>query len=169
MPIKDANYWKEYNQKRKEYLQQKYQQRKQVVNSTTDNSVVKNNPVVKSEVVKSDAVVENILQPNKKVVESCKIIQPELVVKKDNLQPCQSCIQLKKENQALQWEVDDCNKRHTISKDADFIDLMWDKRYTKFIFYSCPDSCWNGKYCNNCYSLEQQIEKRIESKNKTNH
>lgn len=52
--IKDANYWKEYNRKRKEYLQQKYLQRKQVVNSTTSE----NNSVVKSKVVKSETVVK---------------------------------------------------------------------------------------------------------------
>jgi hypothetical protein len=69
--------------------------------------------VVKSEVVKSETVVENILQPKSEVVKSCKeIIQPELVVKKENLQleliiqpsspPCQNCLQLKAKNERLQ-------------------------------------------------------------------
>ena len=86
MPIKDKDYWKEYNQKRKEkgYFQQNYLQRKGVVKS----EVVKFPQVVKSEgeVVKTQ---ENILQPKKEVVknESLQpILQPaEKVV--DILQP----------------------------------------------------------------------------------
>lgn len=169
--IKDANYWKEYNAKRKVYLQQKYLQRKQVVNSTTNE----NNLVVKSEVVKSETVVENILQPKSEVVKSCKeIIQPELVVKKENLQleliiqpsspPCQNCLQLKAKNERLQWKVDNCQKRHTIPKEADFINLLWDRKHKKFVLYNCSDSCWVGKYCNNCGALEQQLKNRINQK-----
>ena len=27
---------------------------------------------------------------------------------------------------------------------------LWDKKYQKYVYYSCADSCWNGKYCSNC-------------------
>lgn len=154
MIIKDKEYWKEYNLKRKDYLQQKYLQRKQVVNSTTSSD----SSVVKSEVVKSAAVVETILQPKLEVVKSCQeIIQPELVVKKESLQPYSDSSDLKAKLVRLQSEVDNCQKRHTIPKEAEFINLMWDKRYKKLVFYNCAGSCWNGKYCNNCSSLEQRI------------
>ena len=78
MPIKDKNYWKEYNQKRKEkgYFQQNYLQRKEVVKNGGE--------VVKSEVVKVVKTQENILQPDKEVVKS---LQPDPVVKNESLQP----------------------------------------------------------------------------------
>jgi hypothetical protein len=74
--IKDSNYWKDYNAKRKAYLQAKYLQCKQVVEFTTNPSEL---------VVKSEAVVESCknLQPEAEVVNNNpvveKIIQPESV------------------------------------------------------------------------------------------
>lgn len=37
-----------------------------------------------------------------------------------------------------------------IPKEANFIQLFYDKEHKKFVLYSCHDSCWTGKHCNNC-------------------
>lgn len=184
MPIKDANYWKEYNQKRKEYIQQKNKERynkdKGCINTTKPDATfnttdatdaTKNNTTTDATekvVLKKDTTTILTTDTTKPVLlktdttENNTTLQPELI--KPILQPCQNCLQLKKENDRLQWEVDDCDKRHQIPKDANFIDLMWDRHYKKFIFYSCADSCWNGKYCNNCSALEEKLINRIKEK-----
>ena len=123
------------------------------------------------------------VEPRKVFVEPLKNVEPVEPIKlkvepetmSNPVEPCSKCLKLNKENdrrllalnkdkERLQWEVDSCNRLHKIPKEADFIDLMWDRRYKKFIFYGCADSCWTGGYCNSCSSLEQQIEKRINQK-----
>lgn len=136
MLIKDKAYWQEYNRKRREYLNHKERERRKKAKGMYNQ--------------------ETHVQPQSESV------QPNLACTTEaNVQPslssCSNC-------EKLQWEVNNCLKRHTIPKEAEFIDLMWDRRYKKFIFYSCTDSCWTGKYCNNCSVLEQQIEKRINQK-----
>lgn len=68
--MKDNQYWKEYNSKRREYFRQRYlQQKEPVVNSSP---VVKSGPVVKSESLQPQV----ILQPSQ-VVNKPKILQPK--------------------------------------------------------------------------------------------
>ena len=45
-----------------------------------------------------------------------------------------------------------------IREDERFITFQtrfWDKQHQKFIYHSCADSCWRGKYCNNCFYTNQ--------------
>ena len=125
MPIiKDANYWKEYNQKRKEYLLQKQRERrKQVVDRMTASfdKVVDNN----SQVVIKDSCIQpmnttkpvvikkennndynlNTTSDHNSKVNTTDYNQKEKVVITNttekciqpNLQPCQNCIQLKEQ------------------------------------------------------------------------
>ena len=39
-------------------------------------------------------------------------------------------------------------KEKIIREDERFI--TYAKKYEKYVYYSCADSCWNGKYCSNC-------------------
>lgn len=115
------------------------------------------------------------VEPKSQVVEPETM--PNLVkpTEDNSVKPCSKCLELNKENdrrllalskdkERLQWEVDNCLKRHTIPKEAEFVDLMWDRRYKKFIFYGCADPCWQGSYCNKCSSLEQQLINKIKEK-----
>lgn len=166
MVIKDAQYWKEYNQKRKAYIQQKnkerYNQDKGCINATNSEKIQPINTT------KTDTTFNTTDTTSTDTTEAVVLKTDTTDTNKANLQPCPNCLQLEKTNSRLRQKADDCNKRHTIPKDADVVGLMWDKRYKKFIFYGCASSCWAGKYCNNCSSLEQQIIKRINQKHEAN-
>lgn len=81
---KDANYWKEYNQKRREYIQQKNKERylKNKEINTTDN-----NTTISQVELKKDTTKEKLIQPSNQVeintTESqVELIQPKKVVDK---------------------------------------------------------------------------------------
>lgn len=156
MPLKDKEkakqYFKEYMAKRRKGLTVKPDLANSDVKPMLNPNLVK--PVKPEAIVlnpKSENVEPEVLNPVKPREDS--LVKPEEVVK-----PCSNCPR-------LQQAVDNCDKRHTIpNKDADFINLMWDKRYKKFVFYGCATSCWTGKYCNDCSSLEEKLINKINKK-----
>ena len=158
MPIKDKEKLREYQRE----LMRKRRQgltNKDVSPSVLDpdNSV---NPVSPKTAMLDLGLTVRPVRPEKEMLDLVspkdKVLVPN-VSPSEFVKPCSNCSELATKNSKLQWELDTCAKRHTIPKEADFIDLMWDRRYKKFVFYACADPCWNGKYCNNCSSLEQQL------------
>jgi|SRR6266550_9637939 len=128
MPIKDKEkakqYFKEYMAKRRQALTVKpklealNQDVKPLLNSEADllnPSLVK---PVKPELENVKPLVDNFVKPEKEVVKPCSGGSSRAP------RPCSNCLQLEKEKQSLEWEVNDCNKRHTIPKEAEFVDLM---------------------------------------------
>ena len=93
--IKDKDYWKIYNQKRKAkgYFQQNYLQKKQVVKNGEE--IVNNLEVVKSpQVVKNNLVVKSEVVVKNENLQPAEILQPkeEVVKIQENiLQPCSRC------------------------------------------------------------------------------
>lgn len=95
---KDKEYWKEYNQKRKDYIQQKNKERykelssqrylKGCINTTNrDTTELKNNTTYPEVVLKKDTTKKELIQPAEKVVKNeTDVLQPSLQPK-EFLQP----------------------------------------------------------------------------------
>ena len=87
---KDKEYWKEYNQKRKDYIQQKNKERykelssqrylKGCINTTNrDTTELKNNTTYPEVVLKKDTTKKELIQPAEKVVKNeTDVLQPSL-------------------------------------------------------------------------------------------
>ncbi|RPB18020.1 hypothetical protein L211DRAFT_854566 [Terfezia boudieri ATCC MYA-4762] len=115
---------REYNAKRKAYIQQKnkerYNQDKGCINATNQDATIseKIQPIkIDTTFNTTDATKNNTTTDATKEVVLDATIQP-------HLPSCSRCAELEKATSRLQRKIDDCDKRHTIPKEADFINLI---------------------------------------------